>query len=424
MKIRLLAILLILQTTLYSQYKVEKYNGANNEIYEVYNLDESQLKSGEYKYYFDDKLLVSGDFLSGKKNNKWLLFDYNGNVILESFYENDKKTGEWKYYINNQLICNLNYTEDVLDGISKSYYKSGKEFLIRNYNSNKLNGKQLQFYENGNVFSEINFINGIKNGPAKYYYNNGNLLEEINYKYGKIDGLYRLYHENGNIFSEVLFLEGNKNTLISMRDIDGNHIEAGNLKNGEGIIKIFYLPDSTRNLNIFEYKEYINGKPSGKYYQYDTEGNILIRGKYKNGFKVGYWVYNKENNRVYKRKYKLKEEKYDIDNVLNIIIEGESEISYIKSEFPGGEERMQRFIAQNIYYPENAIFKKINGKVLIGFFINEIGEIHNIRTVFGLDSIIDNSSINAVKKMPYWTPAFNKGFPIKSYQQLPIIFKK
>jgi TonB family protein len=93
-------------------------------------------------------------------------------------------------------------------------------------------------------------------------------------------------------------------------------------------------------------------------------------------------------------------------------------------EYPGGQIEMQKFIASNMRYPQDAIEKNLQGKVYIKFRIdNSNGKIDSISVAKGATNcpMCDEEAIRVVKMMPNWNPV--KGSEQKAYWvQLPITF--
>ncbi|HOP49538.1 MAG TPA: energy transducer TonB [Ignavibacteriales bacterium] len=90
--------------------------------------------------------------------------------------------------------------------------------------------------------------------------------------------------------------------------------------------------------------------------------------------------------------------------------------------FPGGEEELYNFIANNIKYPELARKAGISGKVLIEFIVSEDGKIIEPKVVKGIGYDCNEEAIRIIKLMPKWIPGKQDGKPIKVRLILPIIF--
>jgi TonB family protein len=93
-------------------------------------------------------------------------------------------------------------------------------------------------------------------------------------------------------------------------------------------------------------------------------------------------------------------------------------------EFPGGNEALQKFMANNIRYPQVCMELDIQGKVYVRFVVNTDGSIVNVEVLRGIKDCLelDKEAIRFVKSMPNWTPGMLNGKPIKAYMTLPIRF--
>ncbi|GCB37403.1 hypothetical protein KGMB02408_43480 [Bacteroides faecalis] len=92
-------------------------------------------------------------------------------------------------------------------------------------------------------------------------------------------------------------------------------------------------------------------------------------------------------------------------------------------KFPGGEEALMRFIAQNIKYPTIAQKKKEQGKVILRMTVGKDGKISNINVQQSVSPYLDAEAIRVISEMPEWEPGENKGEPINVEFTLPITFR-
>lgn len=91
-------------------------------------------------------------------------------------------------------------------------------------------------------------------------------------------------------------------------------------------------------------------------------------------------------------------------------------------KFPGGNEALAKFIADNIRYPKSAKANKIEGPVYIGFIIDKDGSVINVKVLRGVNAELDAEAIRVIKSMPKWTPGKQRGKPVRVNYTLPIIF--
>lgn len=91
-------------------------------------------------------------------------------------------------------------------------------------------------------------------------------------------------------------------------------------------------------------------------------------------------------------------------------------------EFPGGIVALQRFIAENIKYPEMARENKIQGVVVVQFIVREDGSTENIEVVRGIGGGCDQEALRVVRAMPNWTPGSQNDRTVSVKMTLPIRF--
>ena len=101
------------------------------------------------------------------------------------------------------------------------------------------------------------------------------------------------------------------------------------------------------------------------------------------------------------------------------------DIYYIppQPEFPGGQEALMEWIKQNKVYPQEAIDKGIEGRVIVKFTVEEDGTVTNGKIVRGVDPLLDKEALRLVSIMPKWKPARLDDKDIRTFYTLPITFK-
>jgi protein TonB len=97
-------------------------------------------------------------------------------------------------------------------------------------------------------------------------------------------------------------------------------------------------------------------------------------------------------------------------------------ITYIEvpPSFPGGQGELKKYIDKNFKWTERQI--TIEGKVFVEFWIKEDGQVSNIKILRGLCETCDKEALRLVTEMPRWTPATQKGKPLRTRMVLPIYF--
>lgn len=90
--------------------------------------------------------------------------------------------------------------------------------------------------------------------------------------------------------------------------------------------------------------------------------------------------------------------------------------------FPGGDDALRTFIAQNVDYPEQARELEIQGRVYVRFCVTYKGTIEQVSVLRGVHSLLDAAAIAVVKKLPKWTPGKQGGKWVNVWYTVPINF--
>jgi protein TonB len=93
-----------------------------------------------------------------------------------------------------------------------------------------------------------------------------------------------------------------------------------------------------------------------------------------------------------------------------------------QAEFPGGPEKMKKFLDKHKRY-QNKEHKRYGvGIVYVGFIVEKDGSIDSVQLLQPLNSYYDKEAIRIVKAMPRWTPATENGQPLRTQFRFPIKF--
>ena len=93
--------------------------------------------------------------------------------------------------------------------------------------------------------------------------------------------------------------------------------------------------------------------------------------------------------------------------------------------FPGGEEKLFQFLADNLKYPPYARENNITGTVFLSFVVNEDGVISEVQVLRGISggAVCDAEAKRVVEAMPPWKPGKQNGRAVPVRYNLPIKFK-
>lgn len=106
--------------------------------------------------------------------------------------------------------------------------------------------------------------------------------------------------------------------------------------------------------------------------------------------------------------------------------EPEQEVFYVVEEspmFPGGDAEIQRYIGENVVYPEVAKENNIQGRVVLKFCVTETGGVDLVSILKGVDPELDAEVIRVVKTLPKFKPGKQGGKPVRVWYTIPILFK-
>lgn len=138
-------------------------------------------------------------------------------------------TGKFALFLGDIIEYTETYVDGILNGPKTWYSYDGKVVLEENYKNNKIEGEQKAYYENGNIKSIVDYKNGrivriealaqdgtvlhksdLSKGTGlwKYFWENGNILEEGSYKNWRKDGKWVKYRENGEVDVTTIYKNG------------------------------------------------------------------------------------------------------------------------------------------------------------------------------------------------------------------------
>lgn len=91
-------------------------------------------------------------------------------------------------------------------------------------------------------------------------------------------------------------------------------------------------------------------------------------------------------------------------------------------EYPGGNEAMLEYIKSNKQYPQEAMDKGIEGRIIVQFTVDSTGHVCKERVVKSIDPQLDGEAIRLIRNMPRWKPGAFRGRPWNVRYTLPVTF--
>lgn len=231
-----------------------------------------------------------------------------------------------------------------------------------------------------------------------------------------VNGQEKIYYDaDRNLTSKISLAFAYKITEKSAANTDSLFKETFYYLTGEKKSESSYI-------NIYKHRKLKEKKNTGEWWEWFANGNIQLKAFYEEGQLQGdfctYWPNGKQRRKDIFEKGKLVEGNC-FDSTGNKITK------YFPYEtwpmFPGGEEKLFKFISNSIKYPTD-MQVAVNGTAYTEFFVEANGKISNIRTVHNNNTNIDREAIRVVKSMPDWIPSTHEGQNVRAKLMLPISF--
>jgi len=91
-------------------------------------------------------------------------------------------------------------------------------------------------------------------------------------------------------------------------------------------------------------------------------------------------------------------------------------------ELPALGCNFDKYLADNLYYPDSARENNINGQVFLRFVVNEDGSVGNMMLLSDVKGGCNKEALRLIKNMPPWNPGKINGKPVKVWFNLPVTF--
>jgi TonB family protein len=176
---------------------------------------------------------------------------------------------------------------------------------------------------------------------------------------------------------------------------------------------------------------YKNNLKDGFWHEYNGKDNVAAEGHFKDGKKYGEWNY-------YGRLWKIVNT-YDFtrneliyhlpthDDSTHVyrVIKGLDTVETLLQRAPIylSPDLMYRPLIYNIVYPAAAISKKVAGRVIISFTVDENGHMRDYKVEQGMGYGCDEEALRVVKLIPEdWVPGKLNGKNVAVSMRLPVVF--
>jgi antitoxin component YwqK of YwqJK toxin-antitoxin module len=165
---------------------------------------------GEMKrFHPNGKLKAVLNFVEGSEISDAILYDERGNLIAQGKYNGQMKTGEWSYFKDTKIVSTESYLNGQKNGISKKYYSTGELMEESNWKDDKRHGTYSSYFQDGICFLKYNYVDGRLNGSFQTWFPNGVLELDANYYDDLRDKDWKYFSESGEISYTLKYELGN-----------------------------------------------------------------------------------------------------------------------------------------------------------------------------------------------------------------------
>lgn len=92
-------------------------------------------------------------------------------------------------------------------------------------------------------------------------------------------------------------------------------------------------------------------------------------------------------------------------------------------QMPESSVNVSEYLSTQLVYPQSAQEQNIEGKVVLKFVVDSLGNLRDITVIRSVHPALDSESIRVVSSMPDWKPGKQNGKAVNVYYTLPINFK-
>ena len=94
----------------------------------------------------------------------------------------------------------------------------------------------------------------------------------------------------------------------------------------------------------------------------------------------------------------------------------------VRPQFVGGDRAFVEYLMKSIRYPEQALQRRVSGRVFVSFVLSATGKVEDAHVVKGPGSGLNEEALRLIWTMPAWEPGRVNGQPVRVACTLPINF--
>ena len=94
----------------------------------------------------------------------------------------------------------------------------------------------------------------------------------------------------------------------------------------------------------------------------------------------------------------------------------------VRPQFVGGNQAFAAYVGKSIRYPQQALNRRISGRVFVSFTLSAQGKVQDAHVVSGPGNGLNEEALRLIWTMPPWEPGRVNGQPVRVACTLPIAF--
>lgn len=309
-------------------------------------VSDTQVVHGKYRYYYQGRKMVEGQYHVGKRHGEWLRYHQNGQLQIRAFYLADQPHGTWQFfYSNGQEKAKLYFEKGIRTGVWQSFYPSGNTAALLQYKSDTLfdtryyydlrtiDDQVIPAYINQLVYEQSDTL-----GYSERYYDNGKLYQQEKRVNGQLDSIAQTFFSNGFVWNTLEYDQGKLKGILDYKVHIGRDADPGTFRDGNGEL-LRYDFDGALKARV----TYANGWPMGRA-KYWNNGVLWAEGYFNAGQRIGNWTYY--DAKYYKKKAEV-EYNFIHDNEVHMVLYGGTNAGRWEGGFVNGKKQgMWRYYNQ------------------------------------------------------------------------------
>ncbi len=201
--------------------------------------------------YPNGSIRYEGFFSDDKPIGEWKRFHENGKIKAQLFhFPNTGKVSAELFDYSGIRYAKGNY-KDVLKDSTWNYYNNLRLVGQESFSGGKKNGRSITCFENGAPATESSWTDGMLNGVSRSFYPSGKKKYEIMYRQGKRHGLNLIYFESGQLQITGQYTNDESDGTWKFMDATGKIKYELNYKSG-----ILLNPEVIDSINSNEFKAF------------------------------------------------------------------------------------------------------------------------------------------------------------------------